>query len=170
MMGLLLVGYAPGQQPKAAPKQPQSHWHSSSSKNELDGIVTTTLTLHSSNFGGAGALVIRCGGDQAEIYVALGDYVQPELGGGHSVRIKFDAEAPITEDWTESTDSRGLFTYAPLPLLHKLLRIRQFLFEFTPFEKRSKVFSFDLFGLVRAVAPIERSCGELTPGTEVPYK
>ena len=56
----------------------QSRWHSSSKNGEMDGIVTTTLTLDSSNLGGVAGLTIRCGGEKADIYIYLNDYVQPE--------------------------------------------------------------------------------------------
>jgi hypothetical protein len=136
----------------------------------MDGVVSTTLSVDSSNFGGAGGLVIRCGGDKAEVYVYLDDYAQPELGGGHTIRVKFDSAAPISEAWHESTDSRGLFTYFPLQLLKKLLSTRRFLFEFTPYEKQKKVFSFDLIGLSRVLTPpMAKSCGQLTAQDDDPY-
>jgi hypothetical protein len=169
---LSLIGYGFGQQPKApAPtKQAPAHWTVTSKKNEMDGIVTTTLVADSSNFSGAGGLAVRCGGNKAEVYVALGDYVQPELHN-HSVRIKFDAEEPIPEGWNASTDSKGLFSYYSLPLLHRLLTAKKFLFEFTPFEDSKRVLSFDLTGLPRALTPaILKSCGEMSPDDPDPYK
>ena len=172
----ILIGHGLGQQqpPKtstAPGNQPLSRWRVSSKKNEMDGVVTTTLITRSLNLGAAGALIIRCGGDKAEVYVSVGDQVQPELGGGHSVRIKFDSEAPIPEGWNESTDSRALFSYLPLQLMHRLLTTKRFLFEFTPFESSNRVLSFDLTGLFRAITPaITKSCGELSPDDQDPYK
>jgi len=173
LLTLSTVGYSFGQQPKAPvpAKQAPSHWRVSLKKSEMDGVVTTTLVADSSNFSGAGGLAIRCGGNKAEVYVALGDYVQPELGGGHSARIKFDSEEPISEDWYESTDSKGLFSHYPLPLLHRLLTAKKFLFEFTPFEASKHVLSFDLTGLSRALTPaILKSCGEPAPDDPDQYK
>jgi hypothetical protein len=86
----LLIGYGFGQrQPKtpATAMRPPSHWRVASKKSARDGIVTTTLVTDSLNFGGAGSLMIRCGGRKAELYVGLGDLAQPGLGGGHNVRI-----------------------------------------------------------------------------------
>jgi hypothetical protein len=109
--------------------------------------------------------------NKAEVYVSLGDFVQPELEGGHSVRIKFDSDPPISEGWSEATDSKALFSYVPLQLMRRLLKTKRFLFEFRPFESSNRVLSFDLTGLSRALTPaITTSCGELSPDDEDPYK
>ena len=166
------VGYGFGQQPKAtAPsKQPASRWSVSSKKSAMDGVVTTTLVNHSVNFGAAGGIVIRCGENKAEVYVNLGDFVQPELGGGHSVRIKFDSDPPIPEGWSESTDNKALFSYRPVLLLRRLLTAKTFLFEFTPFEAGVRILSFNLMGLSRALTPaLLNSCGDPGPDDGDPY-
>jgi hypothetical protein len=137
----------------------------------MDGVVTTTLSVDSSNYGGNGGLIIRCGGGKAQIYVYLDDYAQPELGGGHTVRLKFDSGDPVEDGAFESSDSRGLFTYYPLQLLRRLKRTRVFLFEFTPYEKQKKVLSFNLTGLSGVLTPErEKSCGQLPDDAEDPYR
>lgn len=168
----MVIGNTSGQQTKtSAPvRQPTSHWRVASKKSVMDGVITTTLATDSLNLSGVRSLIIRCGGNKAELYVAVGDLVQPELGGGHRVRIKFDSDPPIPEEWSESTDNKALFSYLPLQLMHRLLKTKWFFFEFAPFESTNRVLSFDLTGLSHILTPaITKSCGELSPDDQDPY-
>ena len=134
-------------------------WTSSSKKSEMDGIVTTTLMLDATGNPDA-ALVIRCGGGKATVYVYLGDYVQPGAEWP-SVRTKFDAGEPKSDTWGNSTNMQGLFSPTPSSLLRSLQNSKKFLFEFTPYEKRPKILTFDVIGFERVLNPIAKSCGEI---------
>lgn len=154
----LSVARAQKQSPKK-PTVPVSPWHSSTKRNEMDSIATTTLYVDSINSDAA--VVVRCGGGKAEVYVNLADYVQPELGEGHAIRVKFDTGEPEAEYWYPSTDNRGLFSSDAPFLIRRLLNSKKFMFEFTPYEKQKKVLSFNVMGLERVLNPIFKSCGAI---------
>ena len=124
----------------------------------MDG--TTSYRLLTDAIGGVpAALIIRCAKGVPEVYIHVADYVQPELGGGHTIRLKFDALTARIESWEQSTDSKSLFSLFPSLMLYRMIKSKRMLFEFTPYEKPKRLITFNVSGLETALKPMAGSCG-----------
>jgi hypothetical protein len=109
-------------------------------------------------------LYVRCQAKEGvDVYVHTGMATQPEYAGGHSVRVKVDADAPQAASWTESTNNDALFwrpTYGESvdKFLQRLRGAKQLLFEFTPFRASAAMVEFELTGLDGVADRIWESC------------
>ena len=133
--------------------EPAGRWAVALDRSRMDDSLTVTLSL------GADApikawlkvvqpsLILRCKERALDTYVAIQTAAAVELGGGHTVRLRFDGEAPNGEDWLESTDHAGLFAPEPEVFLNRLRSTDRLTMEFTPFNAPPVTMSFDTRGL-----------------------
>src|SRR5579862_263768 len=87
VIAVLVAGGAPQQKTGTTPTRQPSNWDVSTSKNKIDDVVTTIVRTSSID-DPAARLAIRCGGGTAEVYVTTGDLLEPQLGGGHTIRFR----------------------------------------------------------------------------------
>src|SRR6185437_13878154 len=132
-----------------------ANWTLSTSKNEMDDSEQYSL---SSGEPESGMIGIRCERGKIDIVIVTKDQIEPEYGGGHTARLKFDSEKPVSQQWSESTNGKGLFSKSPRVMLKQMLRAKVMLYEFTPFQAANRVISFNMDGLSTAFAPMAKAC------------
>lgn len=142
-----------------------SSWQVQISTSPMDGSRTVALELESdsefqSSFGQHRAtLVLRCQEKKTEAYVLTGTPASVESAEDtHTVRLRFDQLQPVTEHWSESTDSKGLFAPNGRQLIARLVKADVLTFEFTPFDANPAIASFNLKGLAEHVGDLAKAC------------
>jgi hypothetical protein len=153
--------------PASVPSTNTSGWSFSEKKSEMDGTREVTLSLDAQDQiqGIVGAstptLFIRCSKHKPEVFVNIGEPFQSNYGEleGTSVRIKFDAAAPIRQSWDESTNNEAAFAPNAGNLINHLLMAKVFRIEVTPFEKRETTITFNVGDLAERFHPIADECG-----------
>jgi len=129
-----------------------SSWQYTEQKSEMDGRKTTIAGLR--NFGTGQEIIVRCSGSdlrsdalcsrgKLEAYVALDDMVD----SSGNVRIRFDDGAPTRQSWSRSEDYKALFAPNARAFLAQLLKSKEFLFEYPPYEKTPETIHFHVAGL-----------------------
>jgi hypothetical protein len=129
-----------------------SPWQYSEKKSEMDGRKTTIAGLR--NVGTGQEIIVRCSGSdlrsdalcsrgKLEAYVALDDMVD----SSGSVRIRFDDGAPTRQSWSRSDDYKALFAPNARAFVAQLLKSKEFLFEYPPYEKVPETIHFHVSGL-----------------------
>ncbi len=105
-------------------------------------------------------MVIRCQENKTEVYVVTGTTASVEYAtDSHTVRLRFDDEKPITQHWSESTDSKALFAPNAILLAKQLSDHNKFTFEFTPFQGNPAIAVFELDGISKHIGKVEKACG-----------
>lgn len=122
-------------------------WVVTSETNPMDS-VKTVAALKDSVEHPAAALVIRCRGKHAEVYVKAPEVVSEEYG----VRIKFDEGKAAKQRWERATSYDALFSPAPVDLLRSVRAAKTFYFEYTPYQRAARVVSFDVTNLPASMA------------------
>lgn len=129
-----------------------SMWQFTEKKNEMDGRETTIAGLR--NIGTGEQIIVRCSGSdlrsdalcshgKLEAYVALDDMVD----SSGNVRIRFDDGAPTRQSWGRSDDYKALFAPNARAFVTQLLKSKEFLFEYPPYEKVPETIHFHVAGL-----------------------
>jgi hypothetical protein len=142
-------------------------WSAVEEKSEMDGSSTVTLSLDAENKiqgwldSRKPLLVIRCAEKKTDVYVAAGMPANPEYGryNTYGVRIRVDDSTPISQRWTQSTDSRALFSPSPKELAKLLAKSKQLIFEFTPFQSSPATARFNVQGLDGVLEKVAVPCG-----------
>jgi hypothetical protein len=93
-------------------------------------------------------LVVRYKEGDFDVYIVTGMPANPELGtDDFTVRIRLDKQKAYTEQWSESTDRRSLFSPDPVDLVSRMADSKFMIFEFTPFNASPQVIPFEVRGL-----------------------
>jgi hypothetical protein len=157
-------GTLPASRPPAAPlereRPPAGAWrrgdmldptYALDSSNAVDGWLTSKQPT----------LVVRCHEGKTEVYVATDLNVSTEYGKRnlHTVRLGFDAQPPMQELWSESTDDKALFAPDGVAIARRLGTAQKLTFEFTPFNAKPGAASFNLTGSDGVVASVAKACG-----------
>jgi invasion protein IalB len=139
-----------GQITSTASSSVNGEWTVSASTNQIDNTPEVVLQKSGSDDS---SLTIRCAERKTEVYVDTGGVVD-----SGSVRIRLDQSAPMSQEWSRSTDYKALFAPDAIAFSRKLRQAKTFLFEFTPFQERPRDISFDLSGLDSRLQRISDSC------------
>lgn len=156
-----------------APKPtPTSEWYVQKPEtNPIDQSTTQFLTLgslegqsESHYISGVGDLPIHkstakivlcfrngklCGGSSIGARVDIDGFVTTD---GSAVRLKFDDDQPLRQQWSGSDGHRSLFPYGrEKPFLAGLLKHKKLYFEFSKYEEAPQVVTFDIEGLAEAM-------------------
>lgn len=141
-------------------------WQVSEGTSQMDSSQTVRLSLLSEGpiqgwlESEHPALDIRCLEDKTAVYVVTGTAASVEYGTEtHTVRMRFDDGKPITQHWSESTDSKALFAPNAIPLAKQLTKHNRFTFEFTPFQASPAIAVFELNGINKHIGEVENACG-----------
>jgi hypothetical protein len=108
---------------------------------------------------------VRCNSGKKEgleLYLFATTVVEAKYGTNKaSVRLKFDEDAPVQEDWGEANSRDALFSPNPNKLAKQLLNSKHFYLEFTPFQARPATVEFDVSGLKEQWSTVTQVCGSL---------
>ena len=158
-----------GSQTGAKPS-PSGRWTVASSRSEMTDLETVTARLAADAAlpGTVGAvtpvLVLRCQEKKFEVYVDT----KMVLATRSLNRIRWDDREPIDDySWSESSDSKALFTSSAQSFLEVALKAKRLRFEFTPFRSGPLVASFSLVGLSNILPRFRKAC-DLGADTETP--
>ena len=107
-------------------------------------------------------LVVRCAGGSMEAFVftASAARIEPQTED-HTVRMSFDAAAPVSERWRDSEEHDALFAPDGTGFVRRLLDVRTFTFEFTPHNASPVAAHFAVAGLRPHLQRAARQCGRL---------
>jgi hypothetical protein len=143
----------------------KSHWESSGvSTNAIDGTKTEFLSLESSDadgidFGKLHYAELRICFENGKLcegqHVGVGITVHGTLASeGYEteystpVRLKLDAERPLSQTWGISDSHETLFPYGhEKQFLDQLMKHNKLVLEFSYYEKSARTVTFDLSGL-----------------------
>jgi len=125
-------------------------WQTHEVNGQMDGTHELSMTLNAENEvegyieAYRPSLTIRCAKHRPVVYVDTGGPFETVYGEYDKarVRVKFD-ESAASQLWQESTDSKAAFASSPERLVKQLSESTVFRFEFTPFQKRETVVTFD---------------------------
>jgi hypothetical protein len=93
-------------------------------------------------------LLVRYKEGEFDVYISTDMPANPEVGkDDFTVRVRLDKQEALTEDWSESTDHRSLFSPHPLRLIRMMAAAKVMVFEFTPFNASPQIITFDVRGL-----------------------
>lgn len=90
-----------------------------------------------------------CGGSSIGARVDIDGFVPTD---GSPVRLKYDDEPAVRQQWAGSDSHDSLFPYGRgKPFLNSLLKHKKLYFEFSKYEEAPQVVTFDVAGLADAM-------------------
>lgn len=105
-------------------------------------------------------LVVRCTGGTLETFVVTETAAQIEpRSEAHTVRIRVDGEAPVTERWPDSEEHDALFAPDGAAFAERLAGAEVLEFGFTPHNAAPVVARFSVAGLAALLEPAAKHCG-----------
>lgn len=147
---------------------PPGKWEMTVSRSPMDDRPIIALTLNSEAPINVWlktvrpSLILRCKERVLDTYVTTDSPANVEYGGGHTVRLRFDADSPKQENWPQATDHQALFAPEPEVFLSRLRSTDQLTFQFTPFNASPTIISFDTRGLRHHINRLIENCPEAT--------
>lgn len=152
--------------PTQVPPTTADKWEVFQDVSEMDSKATITLRLEADNTVEAWLqtlhpdLIISCSEGITRAYVVTGTAPYVEYGRFEqaTVRIRFNQEAALKEVWSESTDSKALFSPHPISFARRLAAATEFRFQFTPFAASPVVVHFDPRGLKAHLPDLAQLC------------
>jgi hypothetical protein len=104
-------------------------------------------------------LVVRCFKKRTEAFVFIESAAQIEPHGGHSVRIRFDAEPESDERWVDGEEHDTLFAPDGAPFARRLTAASTMQFGYKPHNSPPVVAEFHVSGLGALMAAAGAKCG-----------
>jgi hypothetical protein len=105
-------------------------------------------------------LAVRCLARQTEVFVVTDSAASIELQDDrHTVRVGFDDEPEVTEQWIDSVSHRELFAPDGIALARRIAQADRMRFGFTPFNAAPVVAEFDVRGFSEPLESIAKMCG-----------
>ena len=105
-------------------------------------------------------LVVRCLANRMDVFVFTDSAAAMETeDADHTVRLRFDDKAELTERWPDSVDHDALFAPDGAALAQQLMRAQTLRFGYTPHNAAPVVAEFDVRGLAGRIAPQAAHCG-----------
>lgn len=77
---------------------------------------------------------------------ALTDHALSGKSHLRAVRLRFDSEPPLAQEWSVSTDEVALFSPEPIAFARKIARSKRMLFEFTTIDGVTRIAEFEVAG------------------------
>jgi len=164
-----LSSSAPAKFPTGVPAVTEPHrpgkWQVSESKSPFDDSHTVVMSLAAENritgwlATSLPQLLLRCKEGQTEVFIATGMPASVEFGEYHTVRLRYDTEAPTSTVMNQSTDNKSLFFVDPMPSILRMWKAQTLVVGFTPFNASPVTVRFELSGLSTAIQPLRKACG-----------
>lgn len=106
------------------------------------------------------ALIVRCNGQQAEVFVFTGTAAAIESNTeDHSVTLRVDDEPFESSLWPDSAEHDALFAPDGAAMARRLMHARTFAFTFTPHNTATVTVRFNTAGLGDLLQPSAKHCG-----------
>lgn len=106
------------------------------------------------------ALVVRCSGKRADVFVFTDSAAAIEAGTQeHTVSFAFDDEEPVSMRWPDAAEHNALFAPDGEGVARRLMLAETFTFTFTPHNAPAVTARFNITGLSAALTPSARDCG-----------
>jgi hypothetical protein len=106
------------------------------------------------------ALVVRCTGKRAEVFVFTDTAAAIESNtDDHTVSFAVDGEEPTTMRWPDGAEHNALFAPDGPALAQRLMHADSFTLGFTPHNAGAVTARFRTTGLADALKPSAKSCG-----------
>ena len=106
------------------------------------------------------ALVVRCSGKRADVFVFTDSAAAIEAGTeDHTVAFAFDGGEATSMRWPDASEHNALFAPDGEGLARKLMLAGTFTFSFTPHNAPTVTARFRTSGLADALKPSARHCG-----------
>ena len=107
------------------------------------------------------ALVVRCAGARAEVFVFTDSAAKIEANtDDHTVAYAFDDEEPTTMRWPDGAEHNALFAPDGGAMAQRLRSARTFTFHFDPHNAPRVTARFNTSGLQELLAPAAKHCGK----------
>ena len=104
-------------------------------------------------------LSVRCLSGVTDVFVRVGWAASvEEYADRHTVRLGFDDEGEILQQWIDSDDYKALFAPDGVALARRLARARTLRFGFTPFNASPTVVTFNVSGFDAVIQSVARTC------------
>lgn len=141
-------------------------WSISTETSPVDDSKNVYVTLNAeSEFSGwmkheTGRLVLRCKEKRTDAYVRTGMAAQPEYGLTQevTVTVRYDKEKAREIRMSQSTDNEALFFPNAIGEIKSMMKHKELLFRFTPFNSASSLTTFKIEGLNEAIKPLRAAC------------
>jgi len=105
------------------------------------------------------SLIIRCSEKKLSAYITTGMPSNVEYGhDGATATIRFDKNKAFKKRMSKSTDNKALFFSRAKWFVGKMLKAKEMLFVFTPFNSSPTQIEFDLRGLDKVVGDLYSAC------------
>lgn len=106
------------------------------------------------------ALVVRCVGGRAEVFVFTDSAAVIEANTeDHTVEYAFDDETPTTTRWPDGAEHNALFAPDGGAIAQRLRTAGTFTFRFTPHNAQRATARFNTAGLAEHTKPAAKHCG-----------
>jgi hypothetical protein len=106
------------------------------------------------------ALVVRCSGGRAEVFVFTDSAAMIEAKTeDHTVTFAFDTETPTTTRWPDGAEHNALFAPDGPGLTARLMHADSFTFGYTPHNAGAISARFNTSGLADLLKPAAKHCG-----------
>lgn len=107
-------------------------------------------------------LSIRCKENKTEAYINLKMRPKAEYGSYGAeyayITLRFDDDRAFKEKFVISTDGEAVFFPKYIPYIKRMLKHKQLLIEFTPFNASPQITTFNLEGLQERIAALREAC------------
>lgn len=148
------------------PAPPTDRWQREETKSKMDDSSGVVFTLDANNriegwlSRQKPTLIIRCQEKKSEAYIVTGMPASVETGelNRHTVQIRFDDAKAQAQSWSQSTDSKALFSPAPIPFIRQVAAAKLLRFGFIPFNASPVIAEFDTTGFDKHLEEIATTC------------
>ena len=164
------------QQVEAPPVKPA--WRFYDSKNPMDDSVRLTLSREvdvsiPSRFRPLRPKIfLRCHTTKLDAFMVTDTTVGSDSGSTslHTVRLRFDDDAPLREIWTVADSRDALFAPSPQQLIKALLGAKRWLFEFTPVGESAAIAQFTIDDLEAQLPKLAAGCPQISAASSARAK
>jgi type VI secretion system VasI family protein len=146
--------------------EPTSKWIRIDDKSTMDDTVGVMFSLEAENeISGwleskRPRLIIRCYEKSTNAYIVTGMQASVESGNldSHTVVVRFDDQKALKQEWSESTDSKALFSGRAMPFAKAIGTSKRLRVQFTPFNANPQIIEFNVSGFAPYLKELATVC------------
>ncbi|MBD2803710.1 hypothetical protein ID855_03100 [Xenorhabdus sp. ZM] len=139
----------------ASEYQDLGKWFITKEVNKLTDKVDYFAVL--SPESGEGALVLRCGNNRTEAYLATDEYLG--IDDYTKVTFRIDKKNAITESWVMGGGNDSAFAPSPVGFIKKIYGKQNVIFGYKPYGKTQIVVEFKIDHINEVAKEISTACG-----------
>jgi hypothetical protein len=111
-------------------------------------------------------LAVRCLSRATEVFVENGSAASIESEtGDHTVRVQFDDDPEMVQQWSESSSGHELFAPDGIVMARRIALAKTMRFGFTPYKSPPVVAEFHVSGFDKLVGLVASTCGWRVDGS-----